>query len=318
MDKDIEIWNVFQLFFFMNKSISFTLLMVFSIQCNSQPSLENLIQEKIQNFSGDAGVYVYHNKTGKTVSLNADEIFPTASMVKIPILVKIYDLIEHKNLSLDSSLLYYKDSINYPYKGDDAVSRFKDGEDISVSKLIAHMLTFSDNHASLWLQDLAGTGTAINQYLADLDYEHTRVNSRTAGRSTDWEKYGWGQTSPREMANLFLSIRNGEMVSARASEDMYRNLCRAYYDGEGLSQIPPEIQVASKQGAVSASKSEVMLVNAPHGDFVICIITNNQVDTRWDSDNEGYVLIRDVTRIVWNYFEPDYNWTPAEHIEEWQ
>jgi len=119
--------------------------------------------------------------------------------------------------------------------------------------------------------------------------------------------YGWGQTTPREMANLVLSIRNGTMVSSKASEDMYRNLCRSYWDDEGLSQIPPDIQVASKQGAVSASKSEVLLVNAPHGDFVLCIITNNQPDTRWTEDNAGYVLIRNITKSVWDYFEPDYH-----------
>jgi beta-lactamase class A len=65
------------------------------------------------------------------------------------------------------------------------------------------------------------------------------------------------------------------------------------------------VQAASKQGAVDASKSEVVLVNAPHGDYVFCVITKNQQDTRWETDNEGNVLIRKVSAMLWNYFEPE-------------
>jgi beta-lactamase class A len=87
---------------------------------------------------------------------------------------------------------------------------------------------------------------------------------------------------------------------------MYRVMTRTYWNDEALSVLPPTVQVASKQGAVSASKSEVLLVNAPHGDFVLTIMTKNQEVRRWEADNAGYVLIRDVTRLVWNTFEPDY------------
>ena len=85
---------------------------------------------------------------------------------------------------------------------------------------------------------------------------------------------------------------------------------QSYWREEALSRIPPGIQAASKQGAVSASKSEVVLVNAPHGDYVFCIITDDQEDTRWEYDNAGYVLIRDVSRILWEAFEPERPYTP--------
>ena len=62
------------------------------------------------------------------------------------------------------------------------------------------MITMSYNTASLWCQHLAGTGTAINQWLEKHGFIHTRVNSRTPGREFARSRYGWGQTSPREMA----------------------------------------------------------------------------------------------------------------------
>ena len=84
---------------------------------------------------------------------------------------------------------------------------------------------------------------------------------------------------------------------------MYRTLTNIYYDDEALSSLPPTVQVASKQGAVSASRSEVLLVNGPSGDYVLCVITKNQADRSWGDDNEGYVLLRDLSKIVWNHFE---------------
>ena len=276
--------------------------------CQQKPNLKTTLENRVENFKGDVGIFVKDLTTGKTVEINADTVFPTASMIKVPIMLKIFDRIEKGELSKDSTLLYFKDTINYQWKGDDAISRFREGEDISISKLLTHMITFSDNHASLWLQKLAGTGTAINEWLAREGLKDTRVNSRTEGREEGYKKYGWGQTTPREMAELLIRIRNGEAVSDKASEDMYRHLTRIYWDDEALSQIPPTVQAASKQGAVSQSKSEVVLVNAPHGDYVFCVITKDQEDTRWEDDNEGYVLIRDVSKILWDYFEPDHKW----------
>jgi len=203
------------------------------------------------------------------------------------------------------------------YEGVDILGSFRSGEKIELGKVLMLMITTSDNTASLWCQSLAGTGTAINRWLENNGFVATRVNSRTPGREANRTMYGWGQTSPREMAELIVRIREGKVISARASERIYRNLSRIYFDSEALSQIPPFIQSASKQGAVDKSKSEVVLVNAPHGDYVFCVITNNQKDERWVPDNEGYVLLRNVSKLLWNYFEPDSKWSPAVNAEEW-
>jgi len=103
-------------------------------------------------------------------------------------------------------------------------------------------------------------------------------------------------------------IRNGEAVSPVASERMYRNLSHIYWDDNALSQIPPYIQAASKQGFVDESRSETVLVNAPHGDYVFSIITNHQKDQSYKHDNEGFALIRKVSALLWHYYEPDSKW----------
>jgi len=170
----------------------------------------------------------------------------------------------------------------------------------------------SDNTAALWLQSLAGTGVVINQWLAAHGFDSTRVNSRTPGREANRSQYGWGQTTPREMATLLVRIREQQAVSPAADQQMYRMLTRIYWNGEALSQIPPWVQAASKQGAVDRSRSEVVLVNAPAGDYVFSVITKNQVDQSYEASNEGYVLLRTISALLWKYFEPETPWTPAD------
>ncbi|GIV60801.1 MAG: hypothetical protein KatS3mg043_1890 [Rhodothermaceae bacterium] len=285
----------------------------------AQPVPDTLLQARleqlVEGFRGDVGLYVRHLPTGRYAALNADTLFPTASLIKVPILIKTFDAIERGELAYQQELVY-RDSLRYP--GVDLLGSFKDGEKIALSKVVMLMLTMSDNTASLWLQHLCGTGTAINAWLAAHGFEHTRVNSRTPGREAARERYGWGQTTPREIAELLVMIREGRAVSPAASEEMYRTLTRTYWDDEALSQLPPTVQAASKQGAVSRSRSEVALVNAPHGDYVFAVITKNQEDTSWDHDNEGFVLLRDVSRLLWEHFEPDTPWQPAPGSERYR
>ena len=186
------------------------------------------------------------------------------------------------------------------------------GDSLPLRELAFLMLTVSDNVASLWIQALVGGGLHVNEWLATHGYERTRVNSRTPGRERARSQYGWGQTSPREIARALVDIRTGQAVSPAASEDMYRVLTKTYWDREAVSQLPPHVQVASKQGFVDRARSEVLLVNAPSGDYVLAVMTKDQQDTSYTRDNEGHRLIRAISRAAYEHFEPDDPWRPAD------
>ena len=258
------------------------------------------LKETVNGFTGDIGIYVKNLRTGKTVSINADTIFPTASIVKVPILLGIMDRIQKGELSYDSALTY-KDSLLY--EGSDILGSFKNNEQIVLKKVMMLMLTTSDNTASLWLQSIAGSGTRINEILESLGLKYTRVNSRTPGRESNRTQYGWGQTTPAEMGTLFEKIYHNEVFSANACERMMRCLGRNYWDEEeAISMIPPTIEVFSKNGCVNASRSEAMIVNAPRNPYVFCIFTKNNKDVSWGYENEAWAMARKISKILWEYF----------------
>jgi beta-lactamase class A len=286
---------------------------VFSQSLKEDKVLKVKLQETLSGFNGDVGIYVKNLKTNKFVAINADSIFPTASMVKIPIMVGTFDKISKGELKYDQEIMY-KDSLDYD---DGIVGSLKDGAKLPLNEVVFLMCSVSDNTGSLWLQTLSGGGKRINAILDSLGFHHTRVNSRTQGREANRTKYGWGQTTPKEMADLLTMIRQGKIISPDASDRMYRNLGRQFWDGEGLSQLPENIKVGTKNGAVNRSRSETALVHAPHGEYVYSIITKNQKDESWTRNNEGYELLRKVGALLWKYYEPKSNWKPVEGYEKW-
>ena len=294
------------------KLLSLILFITSAAFAQTDAKLTAKLQDAVKGFNGQVGIYVQNLKTGKTAAINADTLFPTASMVKVAIQCGLMDKIEKGEMQYNQKIVY-RDSLLY--KGEDILGSFKDGDTIEVSKVALLMITMSDNTASLWLQKLVGTDY-INNWLANNGFKVYRDNSRATGRDSMHKMYGWGVTTPYEMCRMFKMIRNGEAVSAAASERMYRNLGRIFWDDKALSQIPPYINTISKQGALDESKSETVLVNAPHGDYVFSIITNNNKDQRWTVDNEADILIRKVSALLYNYFEPDNKWKPAAGIDK--
>lgn len=278
-------------------------LLIGCIQLNAQKTdkkLQRQIESLIEGYKGDIGVYVHDLKKNKIVAVHADTVFPTASMVKVPILIGIMDKIGKKELDYHQSLTY-KDSLLY--EGVDILGSFKHNEKIDLSKVMMLMLTTSDNTASLWLQGIAGTGTRINQLMDSLGFPNTKVNSRTPGREEIRKIYGWGQTTPREMATLFEKIAARKILSDSASEKMLKLLGRNYWDEEGLSSIPAGIFVASKNGAVNASRSEVIYVQGEGVNYVFCICTKNNQDQSWTPTNEAWTLTRKLSALLWEYYK---------------
>jgi beta-lactamase class A len=286
----------------MKRILFFTCLLSFSLVSTAQKTdkrLQQKVNELLKGFNGDIGVYIHDLKKNRVASIHADTVFPTASMVKVPILTGIMRKIESGELQYHQTLTY-KDSLLYA--GVDILGSLKNNEKIELSKVMMLMLTMSDNTASLWLQTLAGTGTRINELMDSIGLKDTRVNSRTPGRENNRTQYGWGQTTPREMAVLMERIVNKEVISATASEKMLRLLGRNYWDEEAISEIPSDVFIASKSGAVDASRNEVLFVNGKKAKYIFCICTKNNKDKSWDQSNEAWVLTKKLSRLLWEYY----------------
>ena len=85
----------------MRKPVLFILSCLLMLQLTAQKGdkkLQRAMEEAVQGFHGNIGVYVKNLKNGRVVSINADTVFPTASVVKVPILVGIMDKLNRGEL----------------------------------------------------------------------------------------------------------------------------------------------------------------------------------------------------------------------------
>jgi beta-lactamase class A len=285
---------------------------LFAIAQKVDKTLEKEISELVSGFHGTVGIYVHDLKKDRVAMINADTVFPTASIVKIPIMIGIMDKIQNKELEYHQPMIY-KDTMNYDH-GEDILGAFKPDEKILLSKLMLLSISLSDNNASLMLQGIAGGGQRINFLLDSLGFINTKVNSRTPGREKDREIYGWGETTPREIVRIMEQIEKGEVLSQKSSDRMLRTLGRQYWDEEAVSQIPPNIFVATKSGALNENRNEILYVNAPNP-YIFSIFTKNNVDQSWDYNNEAWVLTRKLSALLFKYFNPgiQYDAAPISH-----
>jgi len=298
----------------MKKLVGFIFLIVsFSVAAQKTDThLQNEISNLVKGFNGDIGVYVYDMEKNKIAAVNADTIFPTASMVKVPIFIGLMHKIHNGELTYHQDMLF-TDSVRYS-EGQEILASFKDSQRIALNDLIMLMMSMSDNGASLWLQGLSGGGVQINKYLDSLGMKDTRVNSRTPGRKGDWEQYGWGQTTPREMATLMKFIVENKIIDKQISERMLRMMSRQFWDEDAISRIPPNVFVADKSGAVDQTRDEVLYVNGKHP-YIFCICTKNNKDASWTHDNEAWVLTRKLSTLLWSYFNPKSKWQPSPYLK---
>src|SRR5581483_2052074 len=99
---------------------------------------------------GVLGYSVHNLDTGERLSLRGDETFPTASLIKVPILVTLYDLVEKHDLSLDDPITVLKiDQV----PGSGVLQFMHPGMTLSVHDAASLMIILSDNTATNLILD---------------------------------------------------------------------------------------------------------------------------------------------------------------------
>ena len=254
---------------------------------------------------GVVGYAVHNLDTGERLARRGDETFPTASLIKVPVLVTVFDLVEKGQLSLDDPLTILKiDQV----PGSGVLQRFHPGAQITVGDAAWLMTIISDNTATNLLLDRIIIRRVWDKMEA-LGLPHTKVHSKSFLRSSSVAmdssvKYGLGVTTPNEMARLFALLADGRAVSARADSAMIAIL-DANEDGQLLQRYAGGVRAAHKTGATDQVRTECTLWRLPSR-VVACVLTKENADTRWVLDNEAQVTMARMGEAIVRA------WRPAE------
>lgn len=239
---------------------------------------------------GVVGYAVRNLDTGERVDRRADETFPTASLIKVAVLVTVYDLVEKKQLALDDPLTVLKiDQV----PGSGQLQWMHPGLAVTVRDAAWLMSTTSDNTATNLLLDRVVI-RRVWQKMEALGLPHTKVHSkvylRIASVAPDSSvKYGLGVTTPNEMASLFGMLANGKAVAPAADSAMLDVLAHNE-DQQLLQRYVEGVRAPHKTGAVDDARTECTLWYL-QSRVVACVFTKENQDQRWTLDTEPQLLM---------------------------
>ena len=235
--------------------------------------------------------YVVHNlDTGERLERRADETFPTASLIKVPVLVTVYGLVEQGMLSLDDPLTVLKiDKV----PGAGILQFLHDNSTITVHDAAWLMTTISDNTATNLLLDRIII-RRVWDAMEKLGLMHTKVHSKSFLRSASVAmdssvKYGLGVTTPSEMARLFALLSDGKAVSPKADSAMLDILAHNE-DFDKVQRFVVGLDVPHKTGVTDKVRTECGLFLL-QSRIAYCVLTKENIDERYVIDNDAHVMM---------------------------
>jgi beta-lactamase class A len=239
---------------------------------------------------GVVGYSVIDLDNNVRLSRRGDEKFPTASLIKVPILVTVYDLVAKGQLSLDDPISVLKiDQV----PGSGVIQYLHNGTILTVRDAAWLMTTISDNTATNLLLDRIIIRRVWNK-MDSLGLRDTRVHSksflRIASIAMDSSvKYGLGVTTPNEMARLFELLARGKAVNPALDSAML-DILEHNENNEKLQRYVYGVRSAHKSGETDQVRTECTLYYLRNR-IVACVLTKENVDQRYAVDAEAHLTI---------------------------
>jgi beta-lactamase class A len=267
-------------------------------------TLESRIAPLAKAHKGKVGIAVKNLKTGESFYMNENETKPTASLIKLPVMVETYWQASEGKVKFDTKLTLTKDD-KVPGSGI-LTNHFSDGATFPLKDAVRLMIVFSDNTATNMVLDQIGI-PSTNARMDKLGLKETRIQSKSFKRETsvDMErskKYGLGSTTPKEMIQLLEMIDAGKVVSPEACKEMLKIL-KACEDKTMIARfLPAGMELAQKTGAVSDTRTSAGIAYTKAGPVALCIMTTENADTRWAKDNAGELLLANIAKEVYDHF----------------
>ncbi len=259
-----------------------------------------------ERHKGQVSIFVKHLKTGESFQLAETRPMPTASLIKVAVMIAAYRQADRDELDLDKMLELEK-SDQVPGSGV-LTPHFSAGTRLSVRDAIRLMISHSDNTATNLVLDEVGIET-VNQTMNQLDCGNTRIHAKVFRRDTSVDpqrsrEFGLGSTTAAEMASLFQRLYDQTIASRKSCAAMMQHL-RSCQDRSKLSRLlRAGSQFAHKSGSVSAVRCDAGILETPGGAVLLCVLTAKNEDKSWANANAAERLCAEVGQAVQTHFHP--------------
>ena len=278
-----------------------------------QRRIEEVIERLNTTGDGKVGVYAETLDGEECFALRADELFPTASTIKIFILDALLARSDAGESKLGERLEY---TPVFAKPGSGVLYHLDPGLQPSLRDLATLMMMISDNSAMLMLVDYLGLDR-INAEIERHGLEHTRLGDWSRFEETYADSLGLGRSTPREMTGFLLRMRRGELRSAASSEQFWDILriqkyilpLRRYLPASPWARefkFPEPVWVASKSGTLDDCAAESGFVRVHDGGWAISVMLRDMPEIVDEGFENHEQLIAEISRCVYDAWAPRY------------
>lgn len=277
--------------------------------------LQTSIDEILTDFRGEVALSARMLDGSQEVEIDPHRILPTASVIKVPILVALYLQAESGLLDLDSRVRLQDEA----KRGGSGILKVLDaGLELTIRDIASLMIVLSDNTATnMCLDVIPGGIETVNESMRSLSLHTIELRNRI-----DFEVVGdditrLGVSSTSDMRHLLEAIATGTI----GSPDMCRALEGVLEQQQYLNQFPrymrvtpywrelgqtPEIMVANKTGFFIGTRVDAGIVRFPDGNgFTYCVVNHKGADESFLPDAEGDVTNGQIGREILRHWWPE-------------
>lgn len=256
--------------------------------------LEKLIIEEIGSKDMEVGLVVKDlREDGWTLQYNEENIFPSASIIKILIMVEAFQQIEEGKFTKDEKILVEdKDKVEFSI-----ISELKEGE-YTLIDLITWMIIVSDNTATNVLIDLLGYEN-INNMAKSLGCKNTLLQRKMM----DFNKIKLGKenlTTPLDMGLILDKIYHGEILSEDSCSSMLNILRRQRVKDRLLRYIVRDEALANKTGELEGINHDIGIFFLENVDYLIGVFTKGG-----EGPQDRKRTIGKISKLVYNHYRGD-------------
>lgn len=238
--------------------------------------IEKRIEERVKDLQGVYGVYVYNLTSRYQYGVNQDKVFPAASLIKLPLILTLYQEAEAGKIDLETE---------YVLKAEDkktgaGIIQYKPvGTKYTYRELTQLMGRYSDNTAF----------NVLRQVLGDKKIQATIDELGMIKTSLEENK-----TSPADIGLFFRKFYAQSLLTRNHRDEIIDYLTKTAYEDRIPAGVPEEIKVAHKIGNETNSFSDAGIV---FGDkpFILVIFSKDVLE------KEALEALPEITKIVWEF-----------------
>ena len=230
----------------------------------------------VERFPGIIGIYCRTlANTPPVVAVRANEQFPAASIIKLPVMVTAYRAFERKTASPDEYITLLPGDIT---EGAPILGDAHSGQRWPIGTLINAMIKYSDNIASNALISHFGF-TAINATIRSAGMTGTTLARHFAGEVPPGRR-NLNVTTPHDIGVLLYGIERGahEGIPTVASPESCRAMITTLLGQAYREMIPAGVKrhvpIANKTGELDNVRSDAAIVDPlSEAPYILVLLT---------------------------------------------